>query len=148
MPAVRRIGQLEPYPWASAPVAQWTERRPSKPRVAGSNPAGGAASSISGAFVDDRSGYVGPIGLLDKLTNARDYVRKRRGPDSYFQYKRKREGEREDALEGRERARDDSERERGEAKRGREYKERYAADRESDIAEERTERAEENEPDP
>ncbi len=37
---------LSPVPDSSrtrnAPVAQWTERRPSKPWVAGSNPAGGA----------------------------------------------------------------------------------------------------------
>ena len=85
------------------------------------------------------------MGLWDKLTKARDYVRKQRGPDSYFQYKRKRDHERKDAEEGRERARDDAKRKRGETERGREYKQRYAAGRDSDTAEKR---AEEVEPDP
>jgi hypothetical protein len=87
------------------------------------------------------------MGLWDKLMEARNYVRKRRGPDSYFQYRRKRERERADAEEGRERARDNATQERGEAERGREYKERYSADRESDIAGKRAE-PEEVEPDP
>ena len=88
------------------------------------------------------------MGLGDKLRKARDYVRKRRGPDSYFQYKRKREDDRKDAEQGRERARDYAEQERGEAKRGREYKERYKADRANDIAEKQADQAEEIEPDP
>ena len=87
------------------------------------------------------------MGLWDKLTRARNYVRKRRGPDSYFQYKRKREDERKDAEQGREQARDHAEQGRVEAKRGREYEQRYTADRESDLEEKRTERAEETEPD-
>jgi hypothetical protein len=37
--AVRRNAPTVPLRWAGAPVAQWTEQRPSKPRVAGSNPA-------------------------------------------------------------------------------------------------------------
>ena len=81
------------------------------------------------------------MGLWDKLSRARNYVRKRRGPDSYFQYKRKREEQREDAEQGRQRARDYAKQERGEARRGREFEERYTTDRES-------ERAEEIEPDP
>jgi len=88
------------------------------------------------------------MGLWDKLRNARDYVRKRRGPDSYFQYKRKRDHQRKDAKEGRERVRDDAERERGEAERGRDYDERYTAGRESDISGEPTQRNEETEPGP
>jgi hypothetical protein len=87
------------------------------------------------------------MSLWDTLRNARNYVRKQRGPDSYFQYKRRRDRDREGALEGRKRARDDARQERGEAERGREYEERYTADRESDIAQKRTERAEETEPD-
>jgi hypothetical protein len=86
------------------------------------------------------------MGLWDKLMKARNYVRERRGPDSYFQYKRKREDERKAAKEGRERARDSAQRERGAAERGREYEERYTADRESDIAGKRTGRTEEIEP--
>jgi hypothetical protein len=82
------------------------------------------------------------MGLAEKLRQARNFVRKRRGPDSYFQYKRKREDERKEAEEGRERTRGYAEQERGEAKRGREYEERYTADRESDVAGERAERAE------
>jgi hypothetical protein len=88
------------------------------------------------------------MGLWDKLMKARNYVRERRGPDSYFQYKRKRQGERKAAQQGRERASDYAQRERGAAERGREYEERYTADRESDIAGKRTERAEEIEPEP
>ena len=42
---------LSPVPDSSrtrnAPVAQWTERRPSKPLVTGSNPVGGATTSIN-----------------------------------------------------------------------------------------------------
>jgi hypothetical protein len=72
------------------------------------------------------------MGLWDRLMEARNYVRKRRGPDSYFQYRRKRERESHDAEEGRERARDRAKQERGEAERGREYKERYSTDHESD----------------
>lgn len=91
--------------------------------------------------------------LRDRLRKASNYVQKQRGPDSYFQYKRKREDERKDAEQGRERARDHAERERGEAERGREYEKRYTADREradreSNIAEKRTEPAQETEPDP
>lgn len=82
------------------------------------------------------------MGLWDKLMNARNYVRERRGPDSYFQYKRKRQDERKAAKQGRKWARDDAQRERGAAERGREYEERYTADRESDTAGKRTERAE------
>jgi hypothetical protein len=65
------------------------------------------------------------MGLAEKLRQARDFVRKRRGPDSYFQYKRKREGEREDAEEGRERARGYARQDRAEAERDRKYEERY-----------------------
>ena len=88
------------------------------------------------------------MGLWEKLRNARNYARKRRGPDSYFQYKRKREDERKDAEQERQRERDDAERERGEADRGREYEKRYTTERDSDIAAKRTERVEEIEPDP
>ena len=88
------------------------------------------------------------MGLWDKLRRARDYARKRRGPDSYFQYKRKRESERKGAELGRERAREDAERERGKAERGREYEDRYAAGRERDVGGKRTEPTEEREPDP
>ena len=91
---------------------------------------------------------VATMGLWDKLRNARNYARKRRGPDSYFQYERKREDERKLAEQGRQRERDDAEREQGEADRGREYEERYTAERDSDIAAKRTERLEETEPDP
>ena len=88
------------------------------------------------------------MGLWDKLREVRNYFRRRGDPDSYFQYKRKRDYERKDAEEGRERTRDAANRELDDAERAREYKERYAADRESDIAEKRAERAEEVEPDP
>jgi hypothetical protein len=85
------------------------------------------------------------MGLWDKLSRARNYVRKRRGPDSYFRYKRKREDERKGAEQARDRAGADAEQERGDAEREREYEERYTADRKIDIA--GTERAKETEPD-
>ena len=90
------------------------------------------------------------MGLRDKLRQASNYLRKlrlSRGPDSYFQYKRRREYERKDAEHARDRAKDSADRERDEAERGREYEERYTGEREGDIARERTERAEEMEPD-
>jgi hypothetical protein len=73
------------------------------------------------------------MGLWDKLKKARGYARKRRGPDSYFQYKRKRDDERKDVERGRERTRDSAERERVESERGREYEHRYAAEREGET---------------
>jgi hypothetical protein len=88
------------------------------------------------------------MGLWDKLREARDYVRNRRGPDSYFQYERKRDDERKAAEQGRERAKDYAEKERGEEERGRDYEERYTAGRESDITRERTQRPKDPEPDP
>jgi len=87
------------------------------------------------------------MSLWDKVRNARNYVRERRGPDSYFRYKRNREDEREVAESGRERAREYAEHDRVEAERGRDYEERYTADRQSEITEKRAEQAEENEPD-
>jgi len=87
------------------------------------------------------------MGLWDKLRNARNYVRERRGPDSYFRYKRKREDERDVAESGRERARDHAEHERVEVERGRDYEERYTADREREITGKRPVQAEESEPD-
>ena len=48
VPGLRRIGPLRcdfpEIPFSGAPVAQWTERRPSKPLVGGSNPPGRTAS--------------------------------------------------------------------------------------------------------
>jgi hypothetical protein len=87
------------------------------------------------------------MGLWDKLRNARNYVRERRGPNSYFRYKRQREDEREVAESGRERARDHAEHEREEAERGRDYEERYTADREREVTGKRPEREEETESD-
>jgi hypothetical protein len=87
------------------------------------------------------------MGLWDKLRNARNYVRKRRGPDSYFQYKRKREDERKADAGVRDRATSHAEQERADAERGRGYAERYTADRERDTTGKRPEQAEETEPD-
>jgi hypothetical protein len=92
------------------------------------------------------------MGLWDKLGRVSDYLRKLRlslGPDSYFQYKRKRTHERKGADHARERAKDSAERVReaeGDAEREREYDERYARERERDSAPDRTERTEEIEP--
>jgi hypothetical protein len=88
------------------------------------------------------------MGLLDKLRQATSHLRKLRrslGPDSYSQYKRKRNYERKQAGYDRDRARDSAELEREAAEREREHAERY--EREGDIARERTERAEGMEPD-
>jgi hypothetical protein len=82
------------------------------------------------------------MGLLDKLSKARDFVRQRRGPDSYFQYKRKREEERAEAAESRERTSQYAEQERGEAQRERDFDERYEAGRKSDLAGEPDQEAE------
>lgn len=68
------------------------------------------------------------MGLRTELRKARNFVKERRGPDSYFQYKRKREDERQVARERRERATDYAEHERSEADRGREYEARYSAE--------------------
>jgi hypothetical protein len=90
------------------------------------------------------------MGLGDKLKNLTHSARKLRrslGPDSYFQYKRRRDYERKEEEHQRERAQGRAEQEREEAARGRGYEARYSADRERDIARERTERAEKTEPD-
>jgi hypothetical protein len=82
------------------------------------------------------------MGLRDKLRQASDRLRRLRlslGPDSYFQYKRRRKYERTEADRARERAKDSAERERGEAGRRREYEERYRRERGDDLAPERTE---------
>jgi hypothetical protein len=75
------------------------------------------------------------MGLGDKLREANTYLRKlrlSRGPDSYFQYKRRRDYEREQADDAREYARDSAEREREKAEREREHEERYTREREGD----------------
>jgi hypothetical protein len=72
------------------------------------------------------------VGAWDKLRNVGNYVRQRwrsHGPDSYFQYKQRRERERKQAERGREDAERSAERERQKAERGREYAERYTAER-------------------
>jgi hypothetical protein len=90
------------------------------------------------------------MGLWDKLRQVSTDVRKlrlSRGPDSYFQYKWKREHERKRADREREQAKGDAEREREEAERERHYEARYTGERERHIARDRTEQAEETEPD-
>ena len=90
------------------------------------------------------------MGLGNKLRHASNYLRKLRlsfGPDSYFQYKRGRKHEREQADHAREQAEDSAEGQREEAERGREYEDRYARERQGDIAREPIERAEEMESD-
>jgi hypothetical protein len=92
------------------------------------------------------------MGLWGKLRQATDYLRKLRlslGPDSYFQYKRRRKSE-----HAREQAEDSAQRTRAEAERGREkaerelgYDQRYTREREADAAQEQAKRPEELEPD-
>lgn len=91
------------------------------------------------------------MGLWDKLRHVSTDVRKlrlSRGPDSYFQYKGKREDERKRADREHEQARDDAQREREKAERDRHYEERYTDERERQIARKRTEQAKDTEPDP
>jgi hypothetical protein len=90
------------------------------------------------------------MGVWDKLRQASNYLRKLRlsfGPDSYFQYKRGRKHEREQADHAREEAADSAEGQREEAERGREYEDRYTRERQDGIARERIDRAEEMESD-
>lgn len=82
------------------------------------------------------------MGLWDKLREAGTYLRKlrlSRGPDSYFQYKGRREQERKEEDHARASAADAAERERGNAERERGYEERYKREREGDTARERKE---------
>jgi hypothetical protein len=75
------------------------------------------------------------MGLRDKLGQASNYLRKlrrSRGPDSYFQYKRARNYEREQDDNAREYARDSAERDRKKAEREGEYEERYTRERQRD----------------
>jgi hypothetical protein len=72
------------------------------------------------------------MGAWDRLRKVGSDVLKRwrsRDPDSYFQYKRRRERERKQAERGRDDAERSAERQREEAERGREYGERYTAER-------------------
>jgi hypothetical protein len=95
------------------------------------------------------------MGLLDKLRQASNYLRKLRlslGPDSYFHYKRERKYARKQADHARRYAKDSAEQERQEAEhararaaRERGYEERYAREREGDAP---PERGGEVEPDP
>jgi hypothetical protein len=66
------------------------------------------------------------MGLWDKLKRATQS----HGPDSYFQYKGKREHDRKRAEHDRESAKADAEQQDAEAERERGYEERYARERE------------------
>ncbi len=90
------------------------------------------------------------MGFWDRLRQVSTDVRKlrlSRGPDSYFQYKGRREDERKRADREHEQATDDAQRERETAERERGYDERYTDEREGQIARERTEQARDTEPD-
>jgi hypothetical protein len=72
------------------------------------------------------------MGAWDRLRKVGGEVLKRwrsRDPDSYFQYKRRRERERKQAERGRDDAERSADRKREKAERGREYGERYTAER-------------------
>ena len=84
------------------------------------------------------------MGLWDKLRQASHDLRKLRlahGPDSYFQYKGRREHERKEEDHARAHAADEAEREREKAERERGYEERYTREREGGTAREQAERA-------
>jgi hypothetical protein len=89
--------------------------------------------------------------LLDKLSQASRNLRKLRlslGPDSYFQYKRRRQQERAEADRVRRHASESAARERQEAEnaaREREFGARYEREGRRDVG---PEQAEEVEPDP
>ena len=90
------------------------------------------------------------MGLWDKLREASSYLRKlrlSRGPDSYFQYKREQNYERQQEEHARDRTKDSAERKREKDEREREHEERYKREHEGDTAREWTERAEEMGPD-
>jgi hypothetical protein len=85
------------------------------------------------------------MGLWDKLRQASTYFRKLRlshGPDSYFQYRGRREHERKEEDRAREDTADSAERERAKAERERGYDERYTRERKGDVAREQAKRAE------
>ena len=83
------------------------------------------------------------MGLRDRLTQGSNYLRKlrlSRGPDSYFQYKGKREHDRRQTDRARARTEAAAERAGQDADRRREYEERYT--REEGNAPEQTEKKE------
>ena len=90
------------------------------------------------------------MGLWDKLRQASVDLRKMwisRSPDSYVEYKGKREHDRKEDDRARERQEASADREREKAERERGFEERYTREREAETGRERTEQAEENEPD-
>jgi hypothetical protein len=91
------------------------------------------------------------MGLRSRLGQAGGYLRGLRGslgPDSYSQYKRGRDHEREQADRARGQAEDSTTRAREKAERELGYQERYAREGEDTVERERTEPAEEAGPDP
>jgi hypothetical protein len=90
------------------------------------------------------------MGLWDKLRQASRYpgrLRRSIGPDSYFQYERERNFERDQADRAVEQADESAERGRESAERAREYEARYASEREGDTGAQRAERPEDAPPD-
>lgn len=84
------------------------------------------------------------MGLWDKLRQAGHDLRKlrfARGPDSYFQYKGRREHERKEEDHARAHAADEAEREREKAERERGFEERYTRERAGGTAPEQAEQA-------
>jgi hypothetical protein len=90
------------------------------------------------------------MGLWDKLRQAGRYpgrLRRSIGPDSYFQYERERNFERDQADRAVEQEDESAERGRESAERARKYEARYASEREGDAAAQRAERPEDAPPD-
>ena len=50
-----------------APVAQWIERRPPEPKVAGSNPVGRAMAKLSGSATPRPWAYAAGVSLIDTI---------------------------------------------------------------------------------
>ena len=61
---------------ARAPVAQWIERRPPEPKVAGSNPVGRASTTFSGSASANPWAYADGVSLTKRVTPALGLTRR------------------------------------------------------------------------
>ncbi len=69
-PTDRSLGRWVPCSTRArnrAPVAQWIERRPPEPKVAGSNPVGRAKATLSGIATASPCAYADGVSLIDTI---------------------------------------------------------------------------------